>query len=96
MQECLRLRPDRIVVGEIRGGETVTFLDAITSGHGGVLATIHGKSKQDVVERIKLLLLKDKIPLAYAEAVLKELKDLYVVVMERGRVPVIKDICLLN
>lgn len=52
LREALRLRPDRIVLGEIRGEEAWTYLDAISSGHEGGLATIHAGSSAEARERL--------------------------------------------
>lgn len=48
----LRMRPDRIVVGECRGGEALDMLQAMTTGHDGSLTTLHANSSSDVVERL--------------------------------------------
>lgn len=48
----LRMRPDRIVVGECRGGEALDMLQAMTTGHDGSLTTLHANSSGDVVERL--------------------------------------------
>jgi pilus assembly protein CpaF len=50
VKNCLRMRPDRIVVGEIRGGEVVDMFRAMSSGHDGSLTTIHANSPKDLVE----------------------------------------------
>ncbi len=51
----LRLRPDRIVVGEIRGGEALDLLQAMTSGHGGCLSTLHATYPRDTVSRLETM-----------------------------------------
>jgi pilus assembly protein CpaF len=51
----LRLRPDRIVVGEIRGGEALDLIQAMTSGHGGCLATLHATYPRDTVSRLETM-----------------------------------------
>ena len=56
LRTSLRLRPDRIVVGEIRGTEAVTLVNALNTGHRGSLATIHANSATDAVARLGLLL----------------------------------------
>lgn len=48
----LRMRPDRIVVGECRGGEALDMLQAMNTGHDGSLTTLHANSSRDVVERM--------------------------------------------
>ncbi|MFO0677791.1 MAG: CpaF family protein [Polyangiaceae bacterium] len=51
----LRLRPDRIVVGEIRGGEALDLIQAMTSGHGGCLATLHATYPKDTLSRLETM-----------------------------------------
>ncbi len=51
----LRMRPDRVVIGEIRGGEALDLLLAMTSGHGGCLSTVHASSPLHALERLETL-----------------------------------------
>ncbi|HTJ80268.1 MAG TPA: CpaF/VirB11 family protein, partial [Polyangiaceae bacterium] len=51
----LRLRPDRIVVGEIRGGEALDLVQAMTSGHGGCLTTVHATYPRDTLSRLETM-----------------------------------------
>ncbi|HEY1692551.1 MAG TPA: CpaF family protein [Polyangiaceae bacterium] len=51
----LRLRPDRIVVGEIRGGEALDLVQAMTSGHGGCLTTLHATYPRDTLTRLETM-----------------------------------------
>ncbi len=51
----LRLRPDRIVVGEIRGGEALDLIQAMTSGHGGCLSTLHATYPRDTLTRLETM-----------------------------------------
>lgn len=53
----LRLRPDRIVIGELRGGEALDLIQAMTSGHGGCISTIHASSPEDALRRLETLAL---------------------------------------
>jgi pilus assembly protein CpaF len=52
LRAVLRHRPDRIVVGEVRGAEALTLLDAMNTGHRGTLATIHASSAEEAVRRL--------------------------------------------
>lgn len=52
------MRPDRIILGEIRGGEAFTFLRAINTGHPGSIATIHANSPARAVEQLAMLVLQ--------------------------------------
>jgi len=56
-KNSLRMRPDRIVLGEIRSGEALDMLQAISSGHEGSLAVLHASSPKDVVSRIETMIL---------------------------------------
>jgi len=57
LRSTLRLRPDRIVIGEIRGGEALDFLQALNTGHGGSMGTIHANSPVDALSRLETLTL---------------------------------------
>ncbi len=54
---ALRMRPDRILVGEVRGGEALDMLQAMNSGHDGSLTTIHANSPRDALARLETLIL---------------------------------------
>ncbi|MDK2756500.1 MAG: P-type DNA transfer ATPase VirB11 [Blastomonas fulva] len=54
----LRLRPDRIILGELRGGEALAFLRAVNTGHPGSMTTVHADSPQGAIEQITLLALQ--------------------------------------
>ena len=57
----LRLRPDRIVVGEIRGGEALDLIQAMTSGHGGCLSTLHATYPRDTISRLETMAMMSDI-----------------------------------
>jgi pilus assembly protein CpaF len=59
----LRMRPDRIVVGEIRGGEALDLVQAMTSGHGGCLTTIHATYPHDTLTRLETMSLMSDVEL---------------------------------
>ncbi len=54
---CLRMRPDRIVVGEVRGGEALDMLQAMNTGHDGSLTTAHANSPRDALARLETMVL---------------------------------------
>ncbi|CCF78307.1 Type IV secretory pathway VirB11 component [Wolbachia endosymbiont of Onchocerca ochengi] len=58
IEACLRLRPDRIIVGELRGIEAFSFLRAINTGHPGSISTIHADSPTMALEQIKLMVMQ--------------------------------------
>ncbi|MET9535281.1 MULTISPECIES: CpaF family protein [unclassified Streptomyces] len=55
VRNSLRMRPDRIIVGEVRGGETLDMLQAMSTGHDGSLATVHSNSAEDALMRLQTL-----------------------------------------
>ena len=64
VRQALRMRPDRLVVGEVRGGEVVDLLAALNTGHEGGCGTLHANSAQDVPARLEGLALAAGMPLA--------------------------------
>lgn len=58
IEACLRLRPDRIIVGELRGAEAFSFLRAINTGHPGSVSTLHADSPQMALEQLKLMVMQ--------------------------------------
>ncbi|MDG2001725.1 MAG: P-type DNA transfer ATPase VirB11 [Novosphingobium sp.] len=67
LQAALRLRPDRIVLGELRGIETVSFLRAINTGHPGSFSTVHANSPRGALEQIALMAMQTNIGLTRSE-----------------------------
>jgi len=57
VKNALRMRPDRIVVGEVRGGEAFDMLQAMNTGHEGSLTTIHANSPQDAITRLEAMII---------------------------------------
>jgi len=66
VRNALRMRPDRIVVGEVRGGEALDLLSALTTGHDGGLSTVHAGSPQEALRRIETLALMAGVGLPHA------------------------------
>lgn len=57
VRNCLRMRPDRIIVGECRGGEALDMLQAMNTGHDGSLTTVHANSPRDALARLETMVL---------------------------------------
>ncbi len=57
VRNALRMRPDRIVVGEVRGGEALDMLQAMNTGHDGSISTVHANSPRDVLSRLETMVL---------------------------------------
>ena len=53
VKNCLRMRPDRIIIGEVRGGEALDMLQAMNTGHDGSLATLHANTPRDALGRLE-------------------------------------------
>lgn len=66
VRNALRMRPDRIVVGEVRGGETLDMLQAMNTGHEGSLATVHANSAVDAMGRLETLATMSELELPVA------------------------------
>jgi pilus assembly protein CpaF len=81
VRNALRMRPDRIVVGEVRGGEALDMLQAMTTGHDGSLTTVHAKGPDDALRRIELLALMAGLELPHA-AVREQVASAFDVVVQ--------------
>jgi len=80
----LRMRPDRIILGEVRGKEAMTFLEAINTGHGGSLTTLHAETPQLAVQRLAIAALKTEIPMTYQDMV-QYIESSIDVIIQAGR-----------
>ena len=76
----LRMRPDRIVIGELRGGEALDLIQAMTSGHGGCLTTLHATYPRDVLTRLETMAMMADIemPLAAMRAQIASAVDIVI------------------
>jgi type IV secretion system protein VirB11 len=76
----LRMRPDRIILGELRGSEAFSFLRAVNTGHPGSMTTIHADSPSGAVEQLALLVLQSGTRLTHADVVryVRSTIDVYV------------------
>ncbi|MEU2182918.1 CpaF family protein [Streptomyces thermolilacinus] len=66
VRNSLRMRPDRIIVGEVRGGETLDMLQAMSTGHDGSLATVHANSAEDALMRLQTLASMSEVEVPFA------------------------------
>ena len=57
LESCLRMRPDRILIGEVRGGEALDLLNALNSGHGGTMCSLHANSATHALSKLETLVL---------------------------------------
>lgn len=69
LQAALRLRPDRILLGELRGQEAVSFLRAVNTGHPGSFSTIHANSTAGALEQLALMVMQSGLGLSRSETI---------------------------
>jgi type IV secretion system protein VirB11 len=84
LQAALRLRPDRIVLGELRGRETVSFLRAINTGHPGSFSTIHASSPAGALEQLVLMVMQAGLGLG-REDTLAYARSMIDIIVQLGR-----------
>ncbi len=86
VRNALRMRPDRIVVGEVRGGEALDLLMAMNTGHDGSMATVHANSASDAVRRLETMALMAGVDIPHAAVREQIASAIHVVVhLERDR-----------
>jgi pilus assembly protein CpaF len=81
---CLRMRPERIVVGECRGGETLDMLQAMNTGHDGSMTTIHANSPRDSISRIETMCLMAGMDLP-SRAIREQVASAIEVIVQQSR-----------
>ena len=84
LMNALRMRPDRIIVGEVRGGEAFDLLQALNTGHSGTLSTIHANSAEQALARFSSCVVQSGVELPY-QAVRYQIADAIHLVMHLGR-----------
>src|SRR6266567_1199498 len=94
LKMALRCRPDRIIVGEVRGTEARTLLDSLNTGHSGSLATIHANSAAKALTRFANLVMRDHAQTTFSdtEAEIGEAVDVVVHVERQPRRRVIREV----
>ncbi len=86
LRNALRMRPDRIVIGEVRGAEALDLLTALNTGHDGALSTVHANSPADALSRLETLALMAGVGLPHAAIAEQVQRGIDLVVhLERGR-----------
>ncbi len=82
LKSCLRMKPDRILLAELRGGETYDYLNVLNSGHGGSITSLHAGSLRETFTRLALMILQNpqgqKLPFEIIEKLLKDVIDIVV------------------
>ncbi len=84
VKNCLRMRPDRIVVGECRGGEALDMLTAMNTGHDGSLTTVHANTPRDVVSRLEVMVMMAGMDLP-ARAIREQIASAVHVIVQQSR-----------
>jgi len=86
VKNSLRMRPDRIIVGEIRGGETLDMLQAMNTGHDGSMTTVHSNSPRDTLSRLETMTLMAGFELPVL-AIRKQISSALVLIIYLNRFP---------
>lgn len=81
---ALRMRPDRIVVGECRGGEALDMLQAMNTGHDGSITTVHANSPRDALTRIETMVLMAGVELP-VKAIREQIKSAIDIIVQQAR-----------
>ncbi|MBC6461870.1 CpaF family protein [Actinomadura sp. HBU206391] len=84
VRNALRMRPDRVIVGEVRGAETLDMLQAMNTGHDGSLVTVHANSAEDAIYRLETLASMSEVKIPY-EAVRDQINNAVDVIVYLGR-----------
>ena len=85
IKNCLRMRPDRIILGELRGAEAFSFLKAVSTGHPGSITTIHADSPRRAVDQLALLVVESGANLSRSDVVdyVESVVDVFIQVERR-------------
>ena len=86
VRNALRMRPDRIVVGEVRGGEAIDMLQAMNTGHDGSLTTVHSNSPRDTLSRLETMSLMSGLDLPLT-AIRKQIASALNLIVQLSRYP---------
>jgi pilus assembly protein CpaF len=86
VRNSLRMRPDRLVVGEVRGGEALDMLQAMNTGHAGSITTLHANSPRDAIARLETMSLMSGIDLPVT-AVRKQISSAINLIVHMNRMP---------
>jgi pilus assembly protein CpaF len=84
VKNCLRMRPDRIIVGECRSGEALDMLQAMNTGHDGSLTTVHANSPRDVISRLETMVLMSGMELP-SKAIREQISSAVDIIIHESR-----------
>jgi pilus assembly protein CpaF len=86
VKNCLRMRPDRIVVGECRGGEALDMLQAMNTGHDGSMTTAHANTPRDCIARLEVMTLMSGLDLPI-RAIREQISSAVHMIVQQSRFP---------
>ena len=86
LRNSLRMRPDRILVGEVRGSEALDMLQAMNTGHDGSMSTIHSNSARDALSRLETMVMMASIDIPF-EAVRAQIASAVNLIVHQARMP---------
>jgi pilus assembly protein CpaF len=86
VRNALRMRPDRLIVGEVRGGETLDMLQAMNTGHSGSLTTLHANTPRDAIARLETMALMAGLDLPIS-ALRKQISSALNLIVHMSRLP---------
>lgn len=84
VRNALRMRPDRIIVGECRGSETLDMLQAMNTGHDGSLTTVHANTPRDVISRLETMVLMSGVDLP-SRAIREQIASAVQIIVQEAR-----------
>lgn len=98
LQASLRLRPDRIILGELRGAEAFSFLRAVSSGHPGSMTTVHADDPRGAVEQLALMALQAGANLRRQDVVehVERVVDVFIQLHRQGGVRAVREIVFID
>ncbi len=96
LKSCLRMKPDRIILAELRGGEAFDYINAISSGHGGSITSLHAGSIEQAIRRLTLMVLQNKtgstLPYETARSIITDTIDIIITIGKADGKRVIKNL----
>ncbi|HEN3303478.1 TPA: P-type DNA transfer ATPase VirB11 [Yersinia enterocolitica] len=88
LRSCLRMKPDRIFLAELRGGETFDYINVISSGHGGSITSFHAGSYREAIRRLTLMSMQNeigsKLPYETTKSIIEDTIDIVVCITNHG------------
>jgi pilus assembly protein CpaF len=86
LKNALRMRPDRIILGEVRGDEALDMLQAMNTGHEGSLTTIHANTARDTISRLETMVLMANSNLTH-QAIIRQIESAFDLILQIRRYP---------